>query len=125
MWNDSGRLLAFITEDTLFVLRYDHDSVQVALQEGTIPSDGGLEEAMDVVHDANERFFPSLLEVGCSRFSSCVSRCRVGEGLWIGDVFVFTTKNQRLQYLVGDRVFSIAHLDKFRRNVEFHIWGHF
>jgi coatomer subunit beta' len=72
------------------VLRYSHEQYVSALQSGAVDEDG-VEEAFEVVCDINES---------------------VRTGQWVGDCFVYTTSpSNRLNYLVGDQVYTISHFD--------------
>ncbi|RKP36923.1 coatomer subunit beta, partial [Dimargaris cristalligena] len=94
-WSESGELLAIVTEDGFFVLRFDREVYQaeLAAHGGTLPDElqeEGLEQAFEVVHEFNEK-----VESGC----------------WIGDCFIYTNAARRLNYVVGTQTFTIAHFD--------------
>ncbi|QIW99979.1 hypothetical protein AMS68_005497 [Peltaster fructicola] len=89
-WSESGELVCLACEDTYYVLRYSHEQYVAALQSGRVDEDG-VEEAFEVVCDINES---------------------VRTGQWVGDCFVYTTSpSNRLNYLVGDQVYTISHFD--------------
>ncbi|KAF2864518.1 Coatomer, beta' subunit [Piedraia hortae CBS 480.64] len=89
-WSDSGELVALACDDTYYVLRYSREQYVAALQAGTVDEDG-VEEAFEVVCDINES---------------------VRTGQWVGDCFVYTNSTNRLNYLVGDQVYTISHFDE-------------
>jgi hypothetical protein len=49
----------------------------------------GIEGAFDFAHEINDN---------------------VGTGQWVGDCFIFTNNNNRLNYFVGGEVITMAHL---------------
>ncbi|KAK3070643.1 Coatomer subunit beta' [Teratosphaeriaceae sp. CCFEE 6253] len=89
-WSESGELVCLACEETFYVLRYSREQYLAALQAGTVEEDG-VEEAFEVVCDINES---------------------VRTGQWIGDCFVYTNATNRLNYLVGDQTYTIAHFDQ-------------
>ncbi|KAJ1972938.1 Coatomer subunit beta' [Dimargaris xerosporica] len=94
-WSDSGELMTIVTEESMFILRFDHQvyQEQLNLHGGTLPpelQEEGLEEAFEVIQE-----FPE----------------KVGSGCWIGDCFIYTTQARRLNYIVGGQTFTIAHFD--------------
>ncbi|KAJ2613007.1 Coatomer subunit beta' [Coemansia sp. RSA 1365] len=90
-WSEGGELLAVVTEDSYFVLRYNRDAfVEYAQQNGGQTGEEGVEEAIDFVAEVQES---------------------VKSGCWIGDCFIYTNSANRLNYLVGGQVFTISHFD--------------
>ncbi|KAJ1922729.1 Coatomer subunit beta' [Tieghemiomyces parasiticus] len=95
-WSDGGELLAIVTEEGFFILRFDRQVYQETLAEhgGVLPAElqeEGLEAAFEVIHE-----FPEKVESGC----------------WIGDCFIYTNAVRRLNYVVGTQTFTIAHFDR-------------
>ncbi|PSK38103.1 hypothetical protein B9Z65_1294 [Elsinoe australis] len=88
-WSDSGELVALACEDTYYVLRFSREAYQAGLANGEADEDG-VESAFEVVTDINES---------------------VRTGQWVGDCFVYTNSTNRLNYLVGDQVYSISTFD--------------
>lgn len=88
-WSDSGDLVVLACEDTFYVLRFDRDEYVAAVQNGTVEEDG-VEAAFEIITDINETV-------------------RTGE--WVGDCFIYTSSTNRLNYLVGDRTYTISHFD--------------
>lgn len=89
-WSESGELVCLACEDTFYVLRFSREQYVAALQAGTVDEDG-VEDAFEVVCDINES---------------------VRTGQWVGDCFVYTNVPNRLNYLVGDQVYTISHFDQ-------------
>lgn len=89
-WSDSGELVAIACDDTFYVLRFLRENYTEAVQAGQVEEDG-VESAFEVVVDINESI-------------------RTGE--WVGDCFIYTNGANRLNYLVGDQTYTIAHFDK-------------
>jgi coatomer subunit beta' len=90
-WNETGELCCLICDTSFFVLRYNRDAVQTYL-EGTaaIPEDG-IEDAFELVDEIDEK---------------------VRSGQWIGDCFLYTNRNQRLNYYIGGETYTLAVLDR-------------
>ncbi|KAF4555540.1 Coatomer subunit beta-like protein 2 [Elsinoe fawcettii] len=89
-WSDSGELVALACEDTYYVLRYSREAYLAGIANGEADEDG-VEAAFEVVTDINES---------------------VRTGQWVGDCFVYTNNTNRLNYLVGDQVYSISTFDR-------------
>ena len=89
-WSESGELVLLACDDTFYVLRFSREAYNEALQNGEGDEDG-VEAAFEVVTDINES---------------------VRTGQWVGDCFIFTNSTQRLNYLVGDQVYTVSHFDK-------------
>jgi coatomer subunit beta' len=72
------------------VLRFSRESYESALANGEFDEDG-VEEAFEVITDQAE-----VVTSGC----------------WVGDCFVYTTSTNRLNYLVGEKSYTISHFDQ-------------
>lgn len=92
-WSDSGDLLCIATEENFFILKYFPDIVAKGREIGTdeYVSEDGHEHAFDVIADISES---------------------VKSGVWVCDCFVYTTSDDKLNYLVGGEIVTIAHLDR-------------
>jgi coatomer subunit beta' len=90
-WSDTGEQVALVCEKQFYVLQYNRDLVDAVLASGAVPDDDGIEDAFEVLHEVPEA---------------------VATALWVGDCFVFTNKQQRLNYFVGGELFNIAHLSR-------------
>lgn len=89
-WAENGSLLCLACADNFYVLRYRSETLDLAIEKGVPLPEDGLEAAFEVVQDVSES---------------------VKKGIWIGDCFIFTTTSNRLNYLIGSQVHTIAHFD--------------
>ncbi|XP_046850429.1 coatomer subunit beta'-like [Xenia sp. Carnegie-2017] len=89
-WSDSGELCAIAADDTIYILKYNPDKVQEAMENKDEISEDGVEDAFDVVGEIEDI---------------------VKTGLWVGDCFIYTNSVNRLNYYVGGEIVTIAHLD--------------
>ncbi|KAG9244405.1 coatomer WD associated region-domain-containing protein [Calycina marina] len=89
-WSESGELVAIACEDTFYVLRFSREELVAGIERGEADEDG-VEAAFEVVTDINESV-------------------RTGE--WVGDCFIYTNSTNRLNYLVGDKTYTISHFDQ-------------
>ncbi|ODV90372.1 hypothetical protein CANCADRAFT_105966 [Tortispora caseinolytica NRRL Y-17796] len=87
-WSPNGELVALATDDGLYILKFNREDFVTALQDNTIDPDDGVESAFDVITDQADI---------------------VTSGAWVGDCFIYTTSTNRLNYLVGQKTYSIAH----------------
>eukprot|EP01113_Clastostelium_recurvatum_P004987 TRINITY_DN1220_c0_g1_i2.p1 TRINITY_DN1220_c0_g1~~TRINITY_DN1220_c0_g1_i2.p1 ORF type:complete len:965 (-),score=332.68 TRINITY_DN1220_c0_g1_i2:75-2969(-) len=90
-WSDQGEFLAIATDTGFFILKYNKDAVTEAFESGTPLPDDGIEEAFEVLHEVTER---------------------VRTAHWVGDCFLYTSHQNRLNYCVGGEVVTLAHLDR-------------
>lgn len=84
-WSEAGHLLAIVTEDSYFLLKFDQSVV-----EGSTPGSDGYEDAFELVGEVNDT---------------------VKTGLWVGDCFIYTNAVCRINYYVGGEIVTVAHLD--------------
>jgi len=89
-WSESGELVALACADSTYILRYSRESYLEGFNAGLADEDG-VEAAFEIVTDIQESV-------------------RTGE--WVGDCFVYTNSTNRLNYLVGDQTYTIAHFDQ-------------
>mmetsp|Transcript_28597 Transcript_28597/g.72007 ORF Transcript_28597/g.72007 Transcript_28597/m.72007 type:complete len:1045 (+) Transcript_28597:152-3286(+) len=89
-WNESAMLCCVASDTAFYVLQYDRDAVASYLEKG-VDEEEGCEEAFEPVYEVSER---------------------VSTGRWLGDCFVYTNSNDRLNYCVGGEVQTLHHLDK-------------
>lgn len=89
-WSGTGNLVAIAGEDSFYVLRFDRDAYQDALDRGVDLGDEGVEEAFDLEAEISES---------------------VQTAKWVGDCLVYTTGANRLNYLVGGQAHTITHFD--------------
>lgn len=55
-WSGTGSLVAIISDDSFYILRFDRDAYNEKLEEGAEITDEGVEEAFDVVADVQDGF---------------------------------------------------------------------
>ncbi|KAK3687894.1 coatomer WD associated region-domain-containing protein [Podospora appendiculata] len=89
-WSESGELVALACEDTYYVLRFSREHYNAAVQAGEVEDDG-VESAFEVITDITES---------------------IRSAEWLGDVLIYTNSTNRLNYLVGDQTYTVAHFDK-------------
>ncbi|ORX80290.1 Coatomer, beta' subunit [Basidiobolus meristosporus CBS 931.73] len=89
-WSDAGDLMTIASDDSFFVLRFNRSAYDQFIESGGDPGDEGVEEALEFVTEIPES---------------------IKTGYWIGDCFVYTNSMNRLNYLVGEQVNTLAHFD--------------
>lgn len=57
-WSTTGTLVAIVSDDSYYILRYDRDAYQDKIDEGAEITDEGVEEAFEVVAEVNDRCVP-------------------------------------------------------------------
>ncbi|QEU62164.1 Sec27 [Kluyveromyces lactis] len=99
IWSDNGELVMVINKDhetdsaeeaNAYALLFNKDVYDEAVSAGSIDEDG-VEDAFDVLYEVSEG---------------------ITSGKWVGDVFIFTTPTNRLNYFVGGKIYNLAHFDK-------------
>eukprot|EP00187_Rhodella_violacea_P017904 CAMPEP_0184723034 /NCGR_PEP_ID=MMETSP0314-20130426/23906_1 /TAXON_ID=38298 /ORGANISM="Rhodella maculata, Strain CCMP 736" /LENGTH=825 /DNA_ID=CAMNT_0027187745 /DNA_START=84 /DNA_END=2558 /DNA_ORIENTATION=+ len=91
-WSPNSELVAITGEQSFYVLRYNRDVVDQELEAngGKINPDG-IETAFSLVCEVAEK---------------------VMSGCWVGDCFIYTNSNSRLNYCVGNETATLFHLDQ-------------
>lgn len=90
-WSDNGDKVCIACADNYFILKYDASVLDNHLASGAVVPADGFEEAFEVLHDIQET---------------------VKNGCWVGDCFIYCSTGNRLNYLIGGQVHTIAHFDK-------------
>ncbi len=54
LWNDSGEMVAILSESSFYVLRFDRDAVDAAFEAGTAIDEDGLEDAFELLNEVSE-----------------------------------------------------------------------
>jgi len=90
-WSDNGELVTIACESAFYILKYNKEAVAKFLASGVVSDDDGFEESFDILHEIPER---------------------VRTASWVGDCFIYTNNNNRLNYCVGAEVVTISHLDR-------------
>ncbi|ODQ78020.1 hypothetical protein BABINDRAFT_9627 [Babjeviella inositovora NRRL Y-12698] len=91
VWSDNGELVAIVCADQVYVLKFNRDAFVECVESGEHDPEEGIEDAFEVQYDVTDV---------------------VASGKWIGDVFLYTSTNMRLNYLVGGEIINVAHSDK-------------
>jgi coatomer subunit beta' len=89
-WSPSGNLVAVASADSFYVLRFSRDEYINFVDNGGELGDEGVEDAFELIAEVNES---------------------VRTGKWLEDCFIYTTANNRLNYLVGTMTNTISHFD--------------
>ncbi|KAG1738747.1 coatomer WD associated region-domain-containing protein [Suillus lakei] len=89
-WSTTGTLVAVVSDDSYYILKFDRDAYNSKLEEGVEITDEGVEEAFDVVAEISDS---------------------VKTAKWIGDCFIYTTAGNRLNYFVGNESYTISPSD--------------
>ena len=54
-WSTTGTLVAVVSDDSYYILKFDRDAYNSKLEEGVEITDEGVEEAFDVVAEISDR----------------------------------------------------------------------
>eukprot|EP00124_Ichthyophonus_hoferi_P003757 Ihof_evm2s349 gene=Ihof_evmTU2s349 len=90
-WDESGELVAIVTDSSYYILRYNKAVVAQHIEEGLPVPDEGIEESFEVLSELQET---------------------VKTATWVGDCFLYTNSGNKLNYYVGGELVTVAHLDK-------------
>lgn len=99
IWSDNGELVLIINtkdennaeESGAYALAFNKDVYENFVASETEVGEDGVDDAFDVLYEINEE---------------------INSGKWVGDVFIFTTTSNRLNYFVGGKSYNLAHFDK-------------
>ncbi|KAG7817519.1 hypothetical protein KL928_003418 [Ogataea angusta] len=91
VWSENGELVLIVSSETAYALRFDKDIFQEHLNNGTTDPQEGCEDCFEVLYDVQDQ---------------------IVSGQWVGDVFIYTSSSNRLNYLVGGSINNLAHFDK-------------
>eukprot|EP00475_Leptophrys_vorax_P025589 TRINITY_DN3582_c0_g1_i3.p1 TRINITY_DN3582_c0_g1~~TRINITY_DN3582_c0_g1_i3.p1 ORF type:complete len:791 (-),score=213.32 TRINITY_DN3582_c0_g1_i3:3401-5773(-) len=90
-WSDSGDLAVLACESSYFVLRLNRALVNKFLEQRVQVSEQGIDDAFVFEKEVGEE---------------------IKSGSFVGDCFIYTNSNGRLNYYVGGEIITLAHLDK-------------
>merc|ERR1719204_2055729 len=97
-WSDTVCILC--CEEQMYVLEYLEEMVKKFFERGVeVDPEQGIEQAFQMVYTSPEK---------------------VTSGAFEGDVFFYTNQSGRLNYLIGEKTVTVAHLDK-----AYYILGYF
>lgn len=68
-WSADGTLVAITGEDSFYLLKFDRDAYDAALESGVEITDEGVEEAFELVAEISEGYAPTLLSSPAARSS--------------------------------------------------------
>ncbi|CCC69986.1 hypothetical protein NCAS_0D04050 [Naumovozyma castellii] len=97
IWSDSGELVMLINSDDhsdeadAYSLIFNRDIFNDAIEKDQVDEEEGVSDAFDVLYELNES---------------------ITSGKWVGDVFIFTTSTNRLNYFVGGKTYNLSHYAK-------------
>lgn len=90
-WSESGEVVVLACETSYYVLRYNSELVAKFHDAAVEVGDQGIENSFELESEITEK---------------------VRNGSFVGDCFIYTNAQQRLQYYVGGEVMTLAHLPK-------------
>jgi len=89
-WSENGDMVCISSDTAFFILRYNQEGVDQYLASGADDEDG-YQDAFEVLHEFGEK---------------------IRTGRWLGDCFVYTNSNDRLNYCVGGKIQTLQHLER-------------
>ncbi|KAG2186148.1 hypothetical protein INT43_002586 [Umbelopsis isabellina] len=89
-WSETGDLLTIVCDESFYVLKFDRQAYLQALESGQPIGEEGVDEAMELITEITST---------------------VKTAIWVGDCFIYTDSNNRLNYLVGEETYTITHFD--------------
>lgn len=87
-WNEIGDSLILSSENSFFILSYN--SKLVSEERGKV-SEEGVPDSISLLKEVSEK---------------------IRDGAWIGDCFIYTNNQNKLNYYIGGEIVTLAHLDK-------------
>ena len=90
-WNETHELLLLVCEEQAFVLKYDRELVEQAINSGDVSAENGVVGAFEPIHEITDK---------------------ITAGQWVGDCFLFSNSVGRLNYFVGGNTMTLCHLEQ-------------
>ena len=92
-WADGGDYICICSKDQFYILKYNPEMVAKGREIGTdeYVTEDGHENAFEVIADVSEN---------------------IKSGTWVGDCFLYTNSDDKLNYFVGGEIVTIAHLER-------------
>ena len=91
IWSESGEMVTIVSDTSFFILRYNLEATAEAFASGQVDESEGVEESFELISEINES---------------------VVTGIWVGDCFIYTTADKKLNYRVGGEVTTLTHMDR-------------
>ena len=91
IWSESGEMVTIVSDTSFFILRYNLEATAEAFASGQVDESEGVEESFELISEINES---------------------VVTGIWVGDCFIYTTADKKLNYCVGGEVTTLTHMDR-------------
>ncbi len=91
IWSENGELVLIISDGTAYALAFSRAAFEEKLSQNAVDPEEGVEESFEVLYDVDDQ---------------------IVSGRWVGDVFLYTSSNNRLNYLVGGSITNVAHFDR-------------
>ncbi|AEY97566.1 FAFL118Wp [Eremothecium gossypii FDAG1] len=98
IWSENGELLMIVNSNSdsydepgAYMLEYNSAAYEQAIENETLDPEEDADDMFEVLHEVNEP---------------------LTSGKWVGDVFIYTTSSNRLNYFVGGKSYNLAHFDK-------------
>lgn len=88
-WNETGDSVVIACSDCFYILKYDREIVAPSFAAGAVNSEEGVNGSFELIATINER---------------------VHTGQWVGECFLYTNGNKRLNYTVGGEIMTLCHL---------------
>jgi len=89
-WSDAGNLVLIACEDSAYVLTYNAQVTQTAIQMGNVSAEDGIDGSFDLLYEISDN---------------------INSGKWVGDCFIYCNNAGRLNYSVGGQIQTLQHLD--------------
>ncbi|KAI9454186.1 coatomer WD associated region-domain-containing protein [Boletus coccyginus] len=111
-WSGTGSLVAITLEESFYFLCFDQDAYNAKLKKGVDIMDEGFEEAFDVMSEVFHN-------------PSNITRS-VTTAKWVGDCFIYTTAGSRINYLSGNKSYTMSPSDMYYivGYIRAHNWVH-
>ena len=89
-WSEGGDMVLIACEESAFVLSHDVEGTQQAIAMGRATPEEGVDGSFDLLYEISDK---------------------VTSGKWVGDCFIYTNHQGRLNYSVAGQIQTLVHLD--------------
>jgi len=97
-WSETGEMVVIACENEFYVLRLNKTLIDKYLEQGIDVGDQGIDGSFTVEKTISEQ---------------------VKSGTFVGDCFIYTNANGRLNYFIGGESITLSHMDK-----EYYVLGY-